>query len=63
MSAVLWYTYADGVRLGPMSWDEVRAAARDGSLKPGQNIGGLASAFDQAFAQQGGEEWRPSSEN
>ena len=34
MSAVLWYTYADGVRLGPMSWDEVRAAARDGSLKP-----------------------------
>ena len=35
----------------------------DGSLKPGQNIGGLASAFDQAFAQQGGEEWRPSSEN
>lgn len=34
MSAVLWYTYADGVRLGPMTWDEVRAAARDGSLKP-----------------------------
>lgn len=31
---VLWYTYADGIRLGPMSWDEVRAAARDGSLKP-----------------------------
>lgn len=32
--SVVWYTYADGVRLGPMSWDEVRAAARDGSLKP-----------------------------
>ncbi len=31
--SVVWYTYADGVRLGPMTWDEVRAAARDGSLK------------------------------
>ena len=32
--SIAWYTYSDGVRLGPMSWDEVRAAARDGSLKP-----------------------------
>ncbi|MBQ9726650.1 MAG: DUF4339 domain-containing protein [Kiritimatiellae bacterium] len=32
--SVVWYTYADGVRLGPMSWDEIRAAAKDGSLKP-----------------------------
>lgn len=32
--SVVWYTYADGIRLGPMSWDELRAAARDGSLKP-----------------------------
>ena len=31
----------------------------ESALKPGQNIGGLASAFDQAFAQQGGEEWQP----
>lgn len=32
--SVAWYTFADGVRLGPMSWDELRAAARGGSLKP-----------------------------
>lgn len=32
--SIVWYTYSDGVRLGPMSWDELRAAARDGSLKP-----------------------------
>ena len=31
----------------------------ESALKPGQNIGGLASAFDQAFAQQSGEEWQP----
>ena len=30
----------------------------DGGLKAGQNIVGLASAFDQAFAS-GGEEWSP----
>ena len=28
------------------------------SLKVGQNIVGLASAFDEAFAS-GGEEWKP----
>lgn len=32
--SVAWYTYADGVRLGPMTWDEVREAAKSGSLKP-----------------------------
>ena len=36
--SVLWYTYSDGVRLGPMSWDEVREAARNGSLKPGDHV-------------------------
>ena len=35
----------------------------ESALKPGQNIGGLASAFDQAFAQQGGEEWQPGADN
>ena len=35
----------------------------DGGLKAGENIVGLASAFDEAFAMQGGEEWQPGAES
>ena len=34
----------------------------DGGLKAGENIVGLASAFDEAFALQGGEDWQPGGE-
>ena len=38
---------------------ELPAEYKADALRPGQNIGGLASAFDAAFAAGGGEEWRP----
>ena len=37
---------------------ELPAEYKADALRPGQNIGGLASAFDAAFAA-GGEEWTP----
>ena len=49
--SVAWYTFADGVRLGPMSWDELRAAARDGSLKPDHYV----------WTAGYGSEWRKAS--
>ena len=42
--------------------EEYAAREAAGSLKAGQNIVGLASAFDQAFAA-GGEEWSPDSDS
>ena len=42
--------------------EEYAAKEAAGSLKVGQNIVGLASAFDQAFAA-GGEEWSPEADS
>ena len=46
-----------------MSEDEIEAltkeiGAEEATIKPGENMVGLASAFDAAFAQS--EEWTPS---
>jgi hypothetical protein len=46
-----------------MSDSQLAELTRDLSvtdLKPGENLVGLAAAFDDAFAQS--EEWRPGSE-